>query len=58
MKSIAGRPTLTVVKFGFGLRTKGLGLEVAPHIGHNAAYEFLQEFAREDRENGTSLEEL
>lgn len=38
-----------VVKFGFGLRTKGLGLEAAPHIGHNAANEFLQEFAREDR---------
>ena len=43
---------------GVSLMTEGIMMELAPHIGHSAAHDALQEFARENRENGTSLEEF
>lgn len=43
---------------GVSLMTEGIMMELAPHIGHSAAHDVLQEFARDNRENGTCLEEF
>ena len=48
----------SVKSAGVSLMTEGIMMELAPHIGHSAAHDALQDFARENRENGTCLAEF